>query len=134
MKTVGIIGGAGFIGSYITRKFLEEGYKAKVSVTDLKKSKKYTHLFNLKNSKNLKVRGLKLEDMEPLKIFVEDCEIVIHSGTPFQLDVKDPQRELLEPTVKGTENFLKAITHAPKLKKVVLIASVAAWNTNFPLP
>jgi len=27
MKTVGIIGGAGFIGSYNTQKFLSEGYK-----------------------------------------------------------------------------------------------------------
>ncbi|HEY9184920.1 MAG TPA: NAD-dependent epimerase/dehydratase family protein [Salegentibacter sp.] len=38
MKTVGIIGGSGFIGSYITRKFLQEGFEVKVSVTDINKS------------------------------------------------------------------------------------------------
>lgn len=27
MKTVGIIGGAGFIGSHITKKFLADGYR-----------------------------------------------------------------------------------------------------------
>ncbi len=134
MKTVGIIGGSGFIGSYITKKFLEEGYNVKVSVTDIKKSEKYQHLFNLENSDNLNISGLKVEDLEILKDFISDCEIVIHGGTPFQLDVKDPQTELFDPTIKGTENFLEAIQQAPLIENVVFIASVAAYNTNFPLP
>ncbi len=134
MKTVGIIGGSGFIGSYITKKFLEEGYNVKVSVTDIKKSVKYQHLFNLENSDNLNISALKVEDLEVLKDFISDCEIVIHGGTPFQLDVKDPQTELFDPTIKGTESFLKAIQQAPMIENVVFIASVAAYNTNFPLP
>ncbi|MDC7999511.1 NAD-dependent epimerase/dehydratase family protein [Aequorivita todarodis] len=134
MKTVGIIGGSGFIGSYTTKKFLEEGYNVKVSVTDIKKSEKYQHLFNFENSDNLNISALKVEDLETLKGFISDCEIVIHGGTPFQLDVKDPQTELFDPTIKGTENFLEAVSETPSIEKVVLIASVAAWNTNFPLP
>lgn len=134
MKTVGIIGGSGFIGSYITKKFLEEGYSVKVSVTDIKKSEKYKHLFNLENSDNLNISALKVEDLETLKDFISDCEIVIHGGTPFQLDVKDPQKELFDPTIKGTENFLTAVSETPSIEKVVIIASVAAYNTNFPMP
>ncbi|CAM4128112.1 NAD-dependent epimerase/dehydratase family protein [Gillisia limnaea] len=134
MKTAGIIGGSGFIGSYITRKFLAEGYRVKVSVTDISKSEKYQHLFDFKNSDNLNIRGLKLEDIDTLQDFIKDCEIVVHSGTPFQLDVKDPKKELLDPTIKGTENFLEAISQAPNVEKVVFIASVAAWNTEFPMP
>lgn len=134
MKTVGIIGGSGFIGSYTTQKFLEEGYNVKVSVTDIKKSEKYQHLFSLENSDNLNISALKVEDLEVLKDFVSDCEIVVHGGTPFQLDVEDPQKELFDPTIKGTENFLKAIQQAPMIEKVVFIASVASYNTNFPLP
>ncbi|WP_317198437.1 NAD-dependent epimerase/dehydratase family protein [Salegentibacter lacus] len=134
MKTVGIIGGSGFIGSYITRKFLKEGYEVKVSVTDINKSEKYQHLFDLKNSENLNIRAFRLENVDALKDFIIDCDIVIHSGTPFQLDVKDPQAELFDPTIKGTQNFLEAISETPHLEKVVFIASVAAWNTNFPMP
>ncbi len=134
MKTAGIIGGSGFIGSYITRKFLAEGYEVKVSVTDMNKSEKYQHLFDLKNSDNLNIRGLKLEDIDTLQDFIKDCEIVVHSGTPFQLDVKDPKKDLLDPTIKGTENFLEAIIQAPNVENVVFIASVAAWNTDFPMP
>ncbi|HET8803451.1 MAG TPA: NAD-dependent epimerase/dehydratase family protein [Aequorivita sp.] len=134
MKTVGIIGGSGFIGSYITKKFLEEGYNVKVSVTDIKKSEKYQHLFNFDDSDNLNISALKVEDLDDLKDFVSDCEIVIHGGTPFQLDIKDAQKELFDPTVKGTENFLEAIKESPLIEKVVFIASVAAYNTYFPLP
>ncbi len=134
MKTVGIIGGSGFIGSHVTKKFLEEGFNVKVSVTDIKKSEKYEHLFNLGNSDNLNISPLKVENIEALKDFVSDCELVIHGGTPFQLDVKDPQKELFDPTIKGTENFLEAVSQSPSIEKVVFIASVAAWNTNFPLP
>lgn len=134
MKTVGIIGGSGFIGSYITKKFLAEGFNVKVSVTNIKKSEKYQHLFNLENSDNLNISPLKVENLNDLKDFISDCEIVIHGGTPFQLDVKDPQTELFDPTIKGTENFLEAVKVSPLIEKVVFIASVAAWNTNFPLP
>ncbi|AFL80123.1 NAD dependent epimerase/dehydratase family protein [Aequorivita sublithincola DSM 14238] len=134
MKTVGIIGGSGFIGSHTTKKFLEEGYNVKVSVTDIKMSEKYEHLFNLKNADNLNISALKVEDFETLKAFIRDCEIVIHGGTPFQLDVEDPRKELFDPTINGTTNFLKAVSETPSIEKVVLIASVAAYNTNFPLP
>jgi len=64
---------------------------------------------------------------------LKDCEIVIHGGTPFQLDVKDLKTELFDPTIKGTENFLEAILKTSEIEKVVFIASVAAYNTNFPL-
>lgn len=134
MKTVGIIGGSGFIGSHITKKFLDEGYSVKVSVTDIKKSEKYKHLFNLENSDNLNISALKVEDLEVLKDFISDCEIVIHGGTPFQLDVNDPQKELIDPTINGTKNFLEAISETPSIEKVIIIASVAGYNTNFPMP
>lgn len=133
LKTVGIIGGSGFIGSYITKKFLEEGYTVKVSVTDIKRSDKYQHLFDLPHSEQLNIKGLRLEDFDNLLAFCQDCEILIHGGTPFQLEVKNPEKELFEPTLKGTANFLEAIRQTSGIEKVVCIASVAAYNTNFPL-
>ncbi len=132
-KEVGIIGGSGFIGSYITKKFLEEDYSVKVSVTDIFKPEKHQHLLSLKNSKNLKWGELNVENYKILKKFAHDCEILIHCGTPFKLDVQDPQKELFDPTIKGTENFLQVVSKSKTIKKVVIVASVAAYNTNFPL-
>lgn len=89
---------------------------------------------NLDHSDHLYLSELNVEDKELLKEFVKNCDIIIHGGTPFQLDFKDAKTELLDPTIKGTENFLEIIKDSPMAKKVVFIASVAAWNTNFPLP
>jgi nucleoside-diphosphate-sugar epimerase len=50
------------------------------------------------------------------------------------LDVKDPQKELFDPTINGTENFLKVVNETPSIRKVVFVASVAAYNTAFPMP
>ena len=134
MKKVGIIGGAGFIGSYITKRFLENGFEVKVSTTNISKKEKYEHLMAFNFSDHLYLSELNVENKTQLRAFVKDCDIIVHSGTPFQLDVKDPQSELFEPTIKGTENFLEVINNIPSIEKVVFIASVAAWNTNFPMP
>lgn len=134
MKKVGIIGGSGFIGSHITKQFLENGFQAIVSARDISKQEKYQHLMELPESDHLYISELHVENKKQLKEFVKDCDIVIHGGTPFQLDVEDPKKELFDPTIEGTENFLEVVSESPSIKKVVLIASVAAWNTNFPLP
>jgi len=133
MKTIGIIGGAGFIGSYNTQKFLNEGYKVKVSTTDISNKSKYEHLYSLGNAKNLEIVQLDVENKAELSKFLKGCEIIVHGGTPFQLDVKDPKTELFDPTIKGTENFLEVIQQIEGIEKVVFIASVAAYNTNHPM-
>jgi nucleoside-diphosphate-sugar epimerase len=133
MKKAGIIGGSGFIGSYNTRKFLSEGYKVKVSVTDISKKEKYEHLQRFQNAEDLEIVQLNVENKSELVEFVQGCDIIIHGGTPFQLDVKDPQTELFDPTIRGTVNFLEVVQKTPGIEKVVFIASVAAYNTNFPL-
>ena len=134
MKKVGIIGGAGFIGSHITKQFLDHNFEVKASTTDISNERKYQHLMQLNHAENLHICELDVTDKPALREFVIGCTIVIHSGTPFQLAVKDSQTELLSPTIKGTENFLEVIRENPSIRKVVFIASVAAWNTNFPMP
>lgn len=134
MKKVGIIGGSGFIGSYITKTFLENNYQVKVSATDITREDKYQHLMSLKNTENLYISELDVINKATLLDFVSDCDIVIHGGTPFILDFQDAENELFNPTIKGTKNFLEVINQTTGIEKVVFIASAAAWNTNFPMP
>lgn len=83
MKTVGIIGGSSFIGSHTTKRFLEEGFKVKVSSTVITKPEKYLHLKALKHAENLEILPLKVKNKQQLEEFVQWSEIVIHRGTPF---------------------------------------------------
>lgn len=134
MKKVGIIGGSGFIGTYITKTFLENDYQVKVSATDISREDKYQHLMQLKNAENLYISELDVTDKAQLVDFIADCDYVIHGGTPFILDFQDAETELFHPTINGTQNFLEVIHTTPGIEKVVIIASVAGWNTNFPMP
>lgn len=133
MQTAGIIGGSGFIGSYVTRLFLENGYKVKVSSTNIQDKGRYEHLQAFTQAGNLEIVALDLMNPHSIRDFAAGCTIIVHGGTPFKLDVQDPQAELFEPTVTGTRNFLAALQDIPGIQKVVFIASVAAWNTSFPL-
>lgn len=134
MKKVGIIGGAGFIGSYITTQFLEHGYEVKVSTTDISNHKKFSHLMQLPWIDHLHIAELDVLNKQELISFASDCDVLVHCGTPFQLNFTHAQKELIEPTIKGTENFLEVVSAIPSIKKVVFVASVGAMNTNFPLP
>ncbi|MEM9887204.1 MAG: NAD-dependent epimerase/dehydratase family protein [Bacteroidota bacterium] len=134
MQTVGIIGGAGFIGSHLTQKFLAQGYRVKASVTDPSKLEKYAHLNTFTNANQLEIVALRVENKAQTATFVEGCHIIIHAGTPFQLEVKDPKTELLDPTLQGTEHLLEAASRSKMLEKLVFVASVASYNTHFPLP
>lgn len=55
MKKIGIIGGSGFIGSHITKKYLEEGFQVRVSSTDINNEEKYKHLKSLANADQLEI-------------------------------------------------------------------------------
>ena len=134
MKKVGIIGGSGFIGSYVTKQFLDHGFEVKVSTTDIKREDKYKHLMNFNHADNLQISEMNVEDKASLLDFVTNCDIIIHGGTPFLLDFQDAEKQLFHPTIKGTENFLEVITKNKNIEKVVFIASVAGFNTNFPFP
>ncbi|MEO6894567.1 MAG: NAD-dependent epimerase/dehydratase family protein, partial [Ginsengibacter sp.] len=61
---------------------------------------------------------------------MEGCELVYHTASPFTLHVKDPQKELIEPAVKGTENVLNTAKEVAGVKRVVVTSSVAAIYTD----
>ena len=54
------------------------------------------------------------------------CGTVFHIASPFQLDVEDPQRDLIEPAVEGTRNVLEEVNRMPTVDRVVLTSSCAA--------
>ena len=57
---------------------------------------------------------------------VKGCEIVFHTASPFVLTVEDPQRDLVDPAVKGTKSVLDSCMKDKGIKKVIVTSSVAA--------
>ncbi len=73
MKKAAIIGGSGFIGSYVTKQFLNHGFEVKVSTTDISKEDKYKHLMHFKNANNLQISEMNVENNADLSTFISDC-------------------------------------------------------------
>jgi dihydroflavonol-4-reductase len=54
------------------------------------------------------------------------CSTVFHIASPYQINVEDPQRDLIEPAVSGTRNVLEEVNRTPTVTRVVLTSSCAA--------
>ena len=61
---------------------------------------------------------------------MEGCELVYHTASPFTTDVKDAQKELIDPAVNGTENVLNSAKEVSTVKRVIVTSSCAAIYTD----
>jgi len=126
-KPICVTGASGFIASYVIRELLDNGYTVRATVRGLTKGNKYEYLTSLPGA----AERLELVQAELLTECSYDeaiagCEYAIHTASPYVLDVKDPQKDLVDPALKGTLNVLQACAKAGSVKKVVLTSSVAA--------
>lgn len=123
-----VTGGSGYIASWLVQQLLEQGYKVNATVRNKSKIAKVDHLLDLqkKFAGKLKLYEADLLKEGTFKEAMEDCELVIHTASPFKVNVKDAQKELIDPALKGTRNILNQVNETPTVKRVVLTSSVAA--------
>ncbi|WP_149239721.1 NAD-dependent epimerase/dehydratase family protein [Dyadobacter sp. 32] len=132
METAGIIGGGGFIGSYITKTFLTNGFKVKVLPMNGEPGVRHGHMKGFAQSVEICTRNV--TDKKALREFVNGCHVVIHGGAPLNLDIREPKIQIVESTITETENLLEVVKNTPGIRKVVLMTSVPDYNTNFGVP
>lgn len=127
-KTVMVTGGTGYLGGWVVKDLLEKGYTVKVPVRDKNKESKYAFLKDLeKESKgSLVIFEANLLDEGSFDEAAKGCDAIIHMASPFTLRIKDPQKELVDPALKGTRNVLNAASRSGTVSKIVLTSSVAA--------
>ncbi|EEF52917.1 cinnamoyl-CoA reductase 1-like [Ricinus communis] len=129
-----VTGAGGYLGSWVVQLLLSKDYIVRGTVRD-PKDKKYAHLSKLdKASDNLKLVKADLLDYNSLNAAIQGCTGVFHVASPVpSTTVPNPEVEVLEPAIKGTQNVLKACAEA-KVKRVVVVSSGAAifMNPSWP--
>ncbi|MEK6478797.1 NAD-dependent epimerase/dehydratase family protein [Catalinimonas sp. 4WD22] len=135
MKTkISVIGGSGFLGSYVVQKFLETNHQVKVSTRDKGQPEHYQHLLQMHEGDALEICEINVLDMNSVAEFIKDSEVVVHCGTPFRFDISHEAAEELmyRPTLEGTKNIVSACQESESVKKLIIISSVAAINGFVP--
>ena len=126
-----ITGGAGFIGSHLTERLLEQGER--VVLLDNLSTGSMENIRHLKGSDHLEYHLDAIENRQLLAELVDDADVIIHlaAAVGVKLIVESPVRTI-ETNVNGTQLILEA---ACKKKKLVLLAStseVYGKNTQVP--
>jgi nucleoside-diphosphate-sugar epimerase len=122
-----VTGGAGFIGSHVTKKLIEEGYE--VSVIDNLLAGKKENIHSKAKFFKLDIRNLK--DIEPV---FKDAKYVFHFAAipSVQYSIENPH-ETNDVNIGGTLNVLTAAKNAG-VKRVVYSASSSVYGDVKVLP
>ncbi|KAI9078260.1 hypothetical protein K1719_039762 [Acacia pycnantha] len=130
-KLVCVTGASGYIASWLVKFLLLRGYTVKATVRDPNDPIKTEHLLKLDGAKErLHLTKANLLEEGSFDSVVEGCEGVFHTASPYSIDPKDPQAELIDPAVKGTLNVLKSCAKSPSVKRVVFTSSIVAVIIN----
>lgn len=119
-STVFITGATGFIGAQVTLATLQAGYNVKLSV---RKEGQIGLLRQVFKDFASKLDFVVVPNYTVINAFVDalqDVDYVIHLASPLAI----PGQDLLTPAVKGTTSILAAADRYPRIKKVVITASV----------
>ncbi len=127
-KPVMVTGATGFVAGWLVKKLLDEGITVHAAVRSPENEKKVSHLKKLAENSpgNIKLFKADLLDEGSYAEAMKGCELVYHTASPFTLDVKDAQKELIDPALNGTRNVLNQAKKTESVKRVVLTSSCAA--------
>jgi dihydroflavonol-4-reductase len=126
-KPVCVTGAGGFIASQIVKDLLGAGYRVRGTVRNPKKTESVQHLTALPGAaERLELVAADLLEPASFDAAVAGCAYVMHTASPYVLDVKDPQKDLVDPAVEGTRAVLAAAQRAGGVERVVLTSSMAA--------
>ena len=131
-KPVLVTGANGYVASWLVKKLLDKGFKVHAAVRNPDDKDKIAHLEEASNDSkgSIKFFATNLLLPDSYKKAMEGCSLVYHTASPFTIDVKDPQKELIDPAVTGTSNVLNTAKEISSVKRVVVTSSCAAIYTD----
>ena len=127
-KPVMVTGATGYVAGWIVKKLLEEGMTVHAPVRDPESKEKLQYLNAIAEQSPGNVTYFKADLLAEGSYdeAMQGCELVFHTASPFINAVKDPQKDLVDPAVKGTRNVLESANRTKSVQRVVLTSSCAA--------
>lgn len=123
-----VTGATGYVAGWLVKRLVEEGVTVHAAVRDPENAEKIAHLKALDGAHPGSIKYFKADllDEGSFDEAMAGCEIVFHTASPFTSKITDPQRDLVDPAVKGTRNVLEAVNRTPSVTRVVVTSSCAS--------
>lgn len=123
-----VTGATGYVAGWLVKKLLEGGFTVHAPVRDPENHTKIKHLNEIENNTPGSLKFFKADLLEEGSYLesMQGCSVVFHTASPFTSNVKDPQKELIDPALIGTKNVLMSVNKTQTVSRVVLTSSVAA--------
>ncbi|MDP6771612.1 MAG: NAD-dependent epimerase/dehydratase family protein, partial [Anaerolineales bacterium] len=133
-EVVLVTGASGFIGSHIVANLLARGRNVRAALRAPDDIERVGHLNALPISDGgaLEIVKMDLFNQNEVNSAVEGCSDVIHAAAALYVGKKDAQKDVVDPSVIGTQNICNAIDLAGTVKRLVHTSSTAAIRpTNY---
>ena len=127
MRRVLVTGANGHVGYNLVKLLAEKGYSVRAGVRDKDDAKKTRPLREL----GVEVVSAELMKPETLPPALEGVDGLFQVAAVYRIVARDPQREIVEPSVVGGLNALRA-AKAAGVRKVVFTSSIAAVGSDAP--
>ena len=123
-----VTGATGYVAGQLIKRLLGEGLTVHGTVRNPNKKEKLKYLDKIAENSSGSIKYFKADLLEEGAFFeaMQECQIVFHTASPFIVQVKDPQRDLVDPAVNGTANVLESVNQTESVKRVVLTSSCAS--------
>jgi len=120
-----VTGAAGFVGSHVVAQLLQSGRQVRATVRNPKNAA-FLKSLPVAEGGSLQIVAMDLLDFASVRSAVSDCKDVIHCAASLSVGAKNPQLDVVDPSIEGTTNLVKALQQAGVVERIVHTSSVAA--------
>ncbi|KAM1406099.1 hypothetical protein ACFXTH_000801 [Malus domestica] len=122
-----VIGGAGYIGSWLVKQLLEKGYTVHATLRNLDDMSKVSLLKSLPDA-DARLVLFEADIYNPIEFehAIEGCEFVFHVATPLQHTENSQYKNITEAAIAGAKSIAECCLKSGTVKRLIYTASVVA--------